>query len=66
MAGEYDLTFYNTAGGSFDPATDMSNMAPGAMVIRSFASSLLSLRILKFSQNWTPLLILSVCRKSME
>lgn len=31
MAGEYDLTFYNTAGGSFDPATDMSNMAPGAM-----------------------------------
>ena len=22
---------YNTAGGSFDPATDMSNMAPGAM-----------------------------------
>ena len=29
--GEYDLTFYNTAGGSFDPATDMSNMAPGAM-----------------------------------
>lgn len=31
MSGEYDLTFYNTAGGSFDPATDMSNMAPGAM-----------------------------------
>ena len=30
MAGDYDLTFYNTAGGSFDPATDLTNMAPGA------------------------------------
>ena len=66
MAGEYDLTFYNTAGGSFDPATDMSNMAPGAMGDPILCQSLLSLRILKFSQNWTPLLILSVCRKSME
>lgn len=31
MSGDYDLTFYNTAGGSFDPATDLTNMAPGAM-----------------------------------
>lgn len=31
MSGDYDLTLYNTAGGSFDPATDLTNMAPGAM-----------------------------------